>query len=1442
MACRNRRAKINLKVLVILVVVVAGLGVSLVAARQIRRKVLSARDLRLGTAAFENENWSVAYDHFIEYLGRHPDDLEILKKCAKARLSVRPVDVAGLRWVIAAYRQALQEDPNDGDVYSELAMLYGGVRNFNELAYIARMRLERLPSDEKASLWLANALIQQGSVDEAREVLATLIPELRPEQPEYEQACVAMSSLVQSADPKAALEWLNRAVGDPPDSAVPLAQRARFYRVMARNSDRIVQEGVLTVAGDAPAAPETTVSERLLGLARQDLEAADQLQGEEAKVLYFLVAEWMAHGDLEQATIALESLDNLSEEVLNEQFFDPNDWITAKYQLTSDLLTRRGEMMEAASLAQQTLETVTGQRHRAQVLPSAIPLYARACDVLKMRGDTDALEAKVQEVRRCLEEYRGILQVQQRADDAREQLAEFDALVARAENRPYAVIEALQLVVARDPSRPRLWRLLAEAYAQTNQPRRAIGAFKQYQGYHPEDKGVARELARQYSRLGDQDEMLQANQRLESLDPNDATAKLLRVGVGVRMVLKSDPNAPEVQGLSEELNQLRAAHPQWAHIRILQAALARHRGSPEQAEAELKLAIEECADPLQARMQLVNHYRASGRTAEAIDACRKACEQHAGAPGPWVVLAGFYVAEADHDSARECLMQRLNAIKAELNGDVSAEQKGVLGREKHSLFIALALLERDRKNEAACIEILTELAEEDKEDVHARRLLLSIPKVQTDSVASAKLIAELREIEGDSGLQWRLHQATVWLSSDQWRAKQEDITELLQHCISADSQWSAPVLLLGGLYERLSDPRQAIDVYDKALIANPSDAQIASRLLTVLGQEKRFDEAESVLKRVKVNPQLVSAWETQAALQAGDASRAIDMLEASLSEATPAPGKLVELARLVYQESRDVERAFGYLKKAEALTSDWRTLTAVKASIYRQEGQTAKAKEVLDTYVAGQNDFMAHLMRGSFLVEEGDFEGAEQDYLKLKALDASAVSKAPDDPNGAGRLLLSDFYAGHGDLDNAIRELEEALELKKFADDDRFQGRLMRRLLTRDQGTDRARALDILAELESELPREVELVKIRVDLLLKDPNWTPESRRAAQAKLAYIVEQEPDNVKAHVVLVRLAMQNGDYATARDLAIKGIGSNPDSMELLVARCDAELALGNTRVAIELGRLVLQEEPDNVDALVVLAKACRLAGDVDQSEQWIGRAEAVAPDNLAVVHARFLWRVGKRRFAELVPISAAYLSAPEQNLRFVLEAAAILGGMDSMDLKKEGVKLFEYGVTLSPESLGIHLGLATTLYQMGEAERAKTVYRELLNENENNVVALNDLAWILQEHEKNYEEALELTRRGLKLAPDNVHLLDTRGTIFVNMQGHLADAKADFERIVELSSSDVRRRAQALLQLGRICVKRNELAQAKQHLQGALEIDRENNIFTAAEKSEISAILR
>jgi tetratricopeptide (TPR) repeat protein len=123
-------------------------------------------------------------------------------------------------------------------------------------------------------------------------------------------------------------------------------------------------------------------------------------------------------------------------------------------------------------------------------------------------------------------------------------------------------------------------------------------------------------------------------------------------------------------------------------------------------------------------------------------------------------------------------------------------------------------------------------------------------------------------------------------------------------------------------------------------------------------------------------------------------------------------------------------------------------------------------------------------------------------------------------------------------------------------------------------------------------------------------------------------------------------------------------------------------------------------------------------------------------------------------------------------------------------------------------------------------------------------LNDLAWILQEHYHRYADALELANKGLSIAPNHLNLLDTRGTILSNLPGRLADAKNDFEKLVSASQPDSPQRAKKLLQLGRICVKLNDLKQARQYLDKALEIDKkiDVDVFTPDELSEITRILQ
>ena len=146
----NRSAKINVKVVVILLLVVVAIGASLFVARHARRKILSRMDLNAGNAAYDKEkpDWPTAVKHFQEYLGRNPDDLEILKKYAESRMHIRPLDSRAIGGAVSAYRRIIREDPNDMATYDQLAEIYTDTRQFEELKYIADRLAERIIEEQ----------------------------------------------------------------------------------------------------------------------------------------------------------------------------------------------------------------------------------------------------------------------------------------------------------------------------------------------------------------------------------------------------------------------------------------------------------------------------------------------------------------------------------------------------------------------------------------------------------------------------------------------------------------------------------------------------------------------------------------------------------------------------------------------------------------------------------------------------------------------------------------------------------------------------------------------------------------------------------------------------------------------------------------------------------------------------------------------------------------------------------------------------------------------------------------------------------------------------------------------------------------------------------------------------------------------------------------------
>ena len=1137
---RHRITRLNVKLLVILLVVAAAIGMSMVAARRINRSILSKRALAAGYAAFEDKDWPAAAKGFREYLDRNPDDIGILKKYAEALMSTRPLDARVINGTISAYRRVMQLDPLDGIAYEKLARLFKVTDNFEELTFIARVRLKHNPNDRKAPLRLADALVRLNKTVEARQTLQALIEELEalPEKHvEYVQACVQMSSLAASEDStepetvadnedssqmKTPLEWLEKAMEYAPDSVDALVHRARFHR-------------------QAADAPGTSEEDRLtlLGLARKDLDAADAIGTNDPQIRYILCAEWLAHGELDRVAAELQAVDELPKETLEEHFFGINNWTVVKFLLVSELAVRKGATTAAVSLANETLSELIEKRHRVQVLPSAIPLYVAAGKVVEARG--------------CLDEYLDILPTQEGSTGFPLRLAWLQALVARAEERPYAVIDALQPVVAndsspRDPYLRRLQRLLVEAYNQTDQAGRAVSVLLQYLQHYPRDPEMTVHLAKQYSKLGDWKKAFETARTAESLGSADLVLKLLRIGAGINLAVgqADHVDTEKLKKLAEELADVRREHPDQVNIRILQALAADYLEKPEKAEAELKLAIEECEEPLRVEMQLARHYLRAKRVNEAVGVCEMACKRHPEVAESWRALSDLHVADADYDSARSCLKQGLSTVTEK--------------REKRSLSIKLALLEIVHGDRTTGTDILRELAARDGQEIQARLLLLGIREIQNDPTAAQELVSELRHAEGESGLWWRLHQASLWLSLDNWRSKQQDITDLFQYCIDADPMWSAPVLLLAGMYERLEDSIRAENTCRQALSRNPSATDIANRLLALLERQARFSDAENVLRQIEANPQFASTWQVRMALGAGDFSRAIEELKLRASNNDQDANSRIQLARLVYQETKNADEALAYLKEAEVIGSGSRTLIAVRASILKAEGKKAEALQVVDDYVADHNDFGAYWMRAVYLAGEGKLKRAEQDYRKLTTFAQNGA---------AGYELLGNFYAVTERLAQGVVAIEEGLSA--YPENLRLKRTLMRLMFRRDHEQDREKALAILAALEERLPLDAELMIVRALQTLQESS--PQSLASAREKLEAAVKLEPTAANAHLALIGIAMQEEEYRTACDYAISACASNPNNLALLLARGRAELALGNLSTAIQLASQVL-----------------------------------------------------------------------------------------------------------------------------------------------------------------------------------------------------------------------------------------------------------------------------
>ena len=213
-------------------------------------------------------------------------------------------------------------------------------------------------------------------------------------------------------------------------------------------------------------------------------------------------------------------------------------------------------------------------------------------------------------------------------------------------------------------------------------------------------------------------------------------------------------------------------------------------------------------------------------------------------------------------------------------------------------------------------------------------------------------------------------------------------------------------------------------------------------------------------------------------------------------------------------------------------------------------------------------------------------------------------------------------------------------------------------------------------------------------------------------------------------------------------------------------------GKLEEAEKLYRQALKDNPDNVDAMRMLAMLAATLKHFDDAERLLRRAVAIAPDFLAAVID--LGRVLKEqdRFEEAIGCfkKAIGINPSNPQTHFLLAGACAPAA-----LNHEAVKEYQKTLELSPRHPGALLGLGNALKTIGRLDEAVRAYHDCIDVKPNNGETYWSLA-NLKTYRFTDEQLAEMEKR---VEEDNTSG-DKSEVNFLFALGKAYDDRQDYER--------------------------------------------------------------
>lgn len=773
-----------------------------------------------------------------------------------------------------------------------------------------------------------------------------------------------------------------------------------------------------------------------------------------------------------------------------------------------------------------------------------------------------------------------------------------------------------------------------------------------------------------------------------------------------------------------------------------------------------------------------------------------AAEKQAGRRAEWVIARGRHWARVGGTE----LAGKLAGLETEAGQLPAAEREAAL--------LGLATAYTSAGDAAGVERVLGRVSALRPDDPDVRVRLVGLAVQRGDEPRVRALIADLERIEGGGGPLAAFGEAALYHR----RARGGDRAAIpvartaAARAVAARPGWPAPVLLEADLHDLEGDAARAFEKYEPLVAAGRAPLPAVRRFVQLLADQGRYAEARAVLARLpepvaeagefaRADAQLALLGAGGLGGRGGDRARK-DALGAARKTLTPASdardhlwfGEMALLAgepaeaEQAYRKSRSLnpaapeawlalvavlaknapDRAATELESARGKVAADR-LPLLLAAGYELLGRRREAAEQYTAAVAARpSDPTLLRNRAGFLMRSGDLDGAEKTLRQFLGLGSALPAPAA----AWGRRSLAVVLASQGGFDR-FREANTLAEQAGTTPEDQWA----KALVLAVQPGRRREAIDLLEKgaVPASAPREARFLLAR--LHDRDGRWD-----VAQPELLSLVRGD-DRDPTHVAYYASALLRHGQAAEADIwvnrLVKTAGDTPATVELRARVFKAknrpdEAARVVRDFAAAKGPTATLPAAGLHDALDLVADAERL--------YRVAVTESKEP-TAALPLANFLCRRGKLGEA-LAIYEAAWKTCPPEvvgqgcvgALRAAkagpAEAARVAGWLDT-------------AIAAQPQSVAL-LVLKGDLHQYREqyAEAAE-LYRVILRRDPRQVVALNNLAFLLAVRDGKAAEALPLIDAGLAVTGPHPELLDTRAVVLTRA-GRADEAVADLRR--------------------------------------------------------------